>query len=521
MLTDLKTRWGALFLALAIIGLISVWVGGRPHLGAEPIADQRAMEAGNFSEASPLVAPDAPSPTSPGEGDRSEVEELIHLSIRGGRSGEAILDGLAAIWCDGVAVSAVEYTGGELSVPSGATAVLVTSEDHVPVVLERPSTGVVELEPAGHLSISAVDESGVPVPNVPIGFPVGPSVELDPTIDLVRLSSIITSPPSQFDGAEAFVDALRDPTLGLGDVSTMELVHVLGRLVATPRATTDRFGFAGLLSRPEGSSTIHVGGGFVVSSCTGDDASPLRSIKTFRSDMHSTVPQRVEWARRTDVRIVVLWPAQLRVHLPPELLVGSAEASLIHSDLAFDSPAAPQAHLNYRETKEPFNQAGVAVFGSVWPGKKTVRVAFFDSQGSTLRFLEWSGELRSGDVEEAELEAPYDTTLRARVDVTLPDGTPVETSEVFSDTDLVLFDLAGGGRGLPGPKMLQRVLLPLPSSGEMEFSGMVPGEYLFTVKLESLRPGFRAIKASELKLIDISVGELTEVSFRLTVQRSE
>ena len=521
MLTDLKTRWGALFLALAIIGLISVWVGGRPHLGAEPIADQRAMEAGNFSEASPLVAPDAPSPTRPGEGGRSEVEESFHLSIRGGRAGKATLDGLAAIWCDGVAVSAVEYTGGELSVPSGATAVLVTSEDHVPVVLERPSTGVVELEPAGHLSISAVDESGVPVPNVPIGFPVGPSVELDPTIDLVRLSSIITSPPSQFDGAEAFVDALRDPTLGLGDVSTMELVHVLGRLVATPRATTDRFGFAGLLSRPEGSSTIHVGGGFVVSSCTGDDASPLRSIKTFRSDMHSTVPQRVEWARRTDVRIVVLWPAQLRVHLPPELLVGSAEASLIHSDLAFDSPAAPQAHLNYRETKEPFNQAGVAVFGSVWPGKKTVRVAFFDSQGSTLRFLEWSGELRSGDVEEAELEAPYDTTLRARVDVTLPDGTPVETSEVFSDTDLVLFDLAGGGRGLPGPKMLQRVLLPLPSSGEMEFSGMVPGEYLFTVKLESLRPGFRAIKASELKLIDISVGELTEVSFRLTVQRSE
>ena len=521
MLLDLKIRPGALVLTLALIGLIGFWIGDRLQRDAAPIADQHAVNAGPVKEASPLEAHDVPFLTNRGEGGRSEVEESIQLSIRGGRSGKATLDGLAAIWCDGDAVSAVEFTGGELSVPSGATAVLVTSEDHVPVVLDRPFTAVVELEPAGHLSISAVDESGVPVPNVPIGFPVGPSVELDPAIDLVRLSSIITSPPSQFDGAEAFVDALRDPTLGLGDVSTMELVDVLGRLIDVPRAATDRFGLASLLSRPEGSYTVHLGGGFVVVGCTGDDASPLRSVETFRSDMHSTVPQRVEWARRTDVRIVVLWPAQLRVHLPPELLVGSAEASLIHSDLAFDSPAAPQAHLNYRETKEPFNQAGVAVFGSVWPGKKTVRVAFFDSQGSTLRFLEWSGELRSGDVEEAELEAPYDTTLRARVDVTLPDGTPVETSEVFSDTDLVLFDLAGGGRGLPGPKMLQSVLLPLPSSGEMEFSGMVPGEYLFTVKLESLRPGFRAIKASELKLIDISVGELTEVSFRLTVQRSE
>lgn len=521
MLIRLKSRPGSMLLVLALIGIIGIWFGGRPHFDAATIADQRVGDAGTTGEAPPLVEPEVASPASPGEGNRSEVEEVISLSIHGGRSGEEPLDGLAAIWCDDAEVSAMAYTDGELSIPGDATTVLVIAEDHVPAVLGAPSTGLVELEPAGHLSVSTVDESGLPVSNVPIGFPVGPSVEFDPAIDLVRLSTIVTSPPSQFDSAEAFVVALRDPALGLGDVSTMELVHVLGRLVATPRATTDRFGFAGLLSRPEGSSTIHVGGGFVVSSCTGDDASPLRSIKTFRSDMHSTVPQRVEWARRTDVRIVVLWPAQLRVHLPPELLVGSAEASLIHSDLAFDSPAAPQAHLNYRETKEPFNQAGVAVFGSVWPGKKTVRVAFFDSQGSTLRFLEWSGELRSGDVEEAELEAPYDTTLRARVEVTLPDGTPVETSEVFSDTDLVLFDLAGGGRGLPGPKMLQRVLLPLPSSGEMEFSGMVPGEYLFTVKLESLRPGFRAIKASELKLIDISVGELTEVSFRLTVQRSE
>ena len=521
MLTDLKTRWGALFLALAIIGLISVWVGGRPHLGAEPIADQRAMEAGNFSEASPLVAPDAPSPTRPGEGGRSEVEESIHLSIRGGRSGEAILDGLAAIWRDGDEVSAVEYTGGELSLPGGASAVLVTSEDHVPVVLQRPSTGIVELEPAGHLSISAVDESGVPVPNVPIGFPVGPSVEFDPAIDLVRLSSIITSPPSQFDGAEAFVDALRDPTLGLGDVSTMELVDVLGRLIAVPRAATDRFGLASLLSRPEGSSTVHLGGGFVVVGCTGDDASPLRSVDTFRSDMHRTVPQEVEWARRTDVRIVVVWPAQLRVHLPPDLLVGQAEASLIHSDLAFDSPTAPKAPLNYTETKEPFDVAGVAEFRSVWPGKKTVHVAFVDPQGSALRFLEWSGELRSGDIEEAELSAPYETTLRARVEMTLPDGAPVDTSEVLSDTDLVLFNLAGGGRGESRPSMLQTLFLPLPSSGEMEFSGMAPGDYFFSVKLDSLRPGFRAINGRELKVIDISEGEATEVSFRLTVQRSE
>ena len=521
MLLDLKIRPGALVLTLALIGLIGFWIGDRLQRDAAPIADQHAVNAGPVKEASPLEAPDVPFLTNRGEGGRSEVEESIHLSLRGGRSGEAILDGLAAIWCDGVAVSAVEYTGGELSVPSGVTAVLVTSEDHVPVVLERPSTRVVELEPAGHLSISAVDESGVPVPNVPIGFPVGPSVELDPTIDLVRLSSIITSPPSQFDGAEAFVDALRDPTLGLGDVSTMELVDVLGRLIDVPRAATDRFGLASLLSRPEGSYTVHLGGGFVVVGCTGDDASPLRSVETFRSDMHSTVPQEVEWARRTDVRIVVVWPAQLRVHLPPDLLVGQAEASLIHSDLAFDSPRAPQAPLNYTETKEPFDVAGVAEFRSVWPGKKTVHVSFVDPQGSALRFLEWSGELRSGDVQEAELSAPYETTLRARVEMTLPDGAPVDTSEVLSDRDLVMFDLAGGGRGTPGPSMLQTLFLPLPSSGEMEFTGMAPGDYLFSVKLDSLRPGFRAINGRELNYIDISEGEATEVSFRLTVQRSE
>ncbi len=521
MLLDLKIRPGALVLALALIGLIGFWIGDRLQRDAAPIADQHAVNAGPVNEASPLVAHDVPSPTSRSEGGRSEVEEVLNLSIRGGRSGEAPLDGLAAIWGDGAEVSAVAYTDGELSLPSGATAVLVTSEDHVPAVLERPSTGVVELELAGHLSISAVDESGVPVPNVPIGFPVGPSVELDPTIDLVRLSSIITSPPSQFDGAEALLDALRDPALGLGDVSTMELVDVLRRLVAVPRATTDRFGLASLLSRPEGSSTIHVGGGFVVSGCTGDDASPLRSIKTFRSDMHSTVPQRVEWARRTNVRIVVVWPAQLRVHLPPDLLVGQAEASLIHSDLAFDSPTAPQAPLHYTETKEPFDLAGVAEFRSVWPGKKTVHVAFLDPQGSALRFLEWSGELRSGDVQEAELSSPYETTLRARLEMTLPDGAPVDTSEVLSDTDLVLFNLAGGDRVSPGPSILQRLLLPLPSSGEMEFSGMAPGTYFFSTDLESLRPGFRVINAGELKSIDITEGEPTEVSSRLTVQRSE
>ena len=78
--------------------------------------------------------PEVASPASPGEGNRSEVEEVISLSIHGGRSGEEPLDGLAAIWCDDAEVSAMAYTDGELSIPGDATTVLVIAEGHVPAV---------------------------------------------------------------------------------------------------------------------------------------------------------------------------------------------------------------------------------------------------------------------------------------------------------------------------------------------------------------------------------------------------